>query len=62
MPVYLFECSDGHRFEKIASIRQFSKTGKCIVCGKRAQLIPSLTAPPILKAGGVGGFYRSTKP
>ena len=32
------------------------------IAKNKAPLVPSMTCAPILKAGGVGGFYKPTRP
>lgn len=38
MPIYEFECLDGHRFEVMRPISEFSREAECAVCGLAAQL------------------------
>lgn len=72
MPVYEYECKNGHRVERILSFSEFKETVVCEKCTEqqrdevgpyrpvRARLVPSRTGKPILKAG-VGGFYSPTR-
>lgn len=66
MPVYEYECENGHKFERYAAItaknEPLAKVG-CPTCsgknGKivKANLITSLPGKPRLVTG-VGGFYK----
>lgn len=61
MPVYEYECKDGHRSERVVQMRLMTQdepkmTHRC-ECGKVAKLVPSRTGTPILKAG-CGGFFK----
>jgi len=72
MPVYEFECKNGHRVEQVRSLSEFTEVIACPECRRlrvaahtdgrivRARLVPSMTGTPILKAG-VGGFERPTR-
>lgn len=71
MPIYEYKCSKGHLTVKIHGIKE--SLADSIICpdcketqtrpgpGIRAALVPSLTGPPILKAGK-GGFYKPNRP
>jgi putative FmdB family regulatory protein len=68
MPLYEFECSNGHRTEQMRSLSEFVESITCPECQKknctsrrRAVLIPSNTGAPRL-VKGVGGFYSPTTP
>lgn len=55
MPVYEYECKNGHRFERVKSIKVSDRVrdnDKCDACGERAKLAPSRTAHPILVGRG----------
>lgn len=60
MPIYEYLCSTGHRFERIDRVKDQKKLVYCKECRTIAQLVPSRTGKPILKAG-VGGFHAPTK-
>lgn len=60
MPLYEYECPNGHRTEKFLSLAEADKRIKCPQCGKRTERVFSRTGAPILKEG-VGGFYSPTK-
>jgi putative FmdB family regulatory protein len=63
MPIYEYVCKSGHRTELILSIKEeLPESTRCRKCKKKAPLVPSMTCAPILKAGGVGGFYKPTRP
>lgn len=44
MPLYEFECPNGHKFDHYASLKQFRRHRKCKTCGKRAGLVVSVLA------------------
>jgi predicted nucleic acid-binding Zn ribbon protein len=55
MPLYEYECSDGHVTERVKSIKvsdQERDTDKCEVCGKPSKLRVSRPNPPILVGRG----------
>lgn len=61
MPVYEYECSYGHRSERVVQMSQIKNEPvakmKCLFCRLMATLVPSRTGTPILKAG-IGGFFK----
>ena len=64
MPLYEYECKNGHRVELIIPLADFTERVGCVECYKKngrvvcAKLVPSRTGTPILKKG-CGGFYKS---
>ena len=66
MPLYVLECSRGHRREQymtVASMERVEKAGTlCPECKIRRKTVVVFapTGTPILKSGGVGGFFRPT--
>jgi putative FmdB family regulatory protein len=67
MPVYEYECKNGHRFESIRRVTDIAETLVCQECKSenkivRAKLVPSMTGSPHFRAGGAGGFYKPTRP
>ena len=55
MPVYVYECSQGHKTERVKSIKISEKkleNDKCETCGQKAKLIPARVASPILIGRG----------
>ena len=55
MPIYAYECTNGHRFERVKSIRVSDRqreNDKCDVCAAKAKLVPSRTGAPILVGSG----------
>ena len=48
MPVYVFECPEGHRFDRILKIKDYSTPQKC-ECGKNAsrKTVPTMLSPDI---------------
>jgi predicted nucleic acid-binding Zn ribbon protein len=55
MPVYAYACLAGHVTERVKSIKISEKkleNDTCEECGKKAKLIPSRPAPPILVGRG----------
>ena len=69
MPIYEYVCKNGHRFERYSSVKEKEEpletvpcnVGKCKSQFIIAELVPSQTGAPILKAGGVGGFYKPSR-
>jgi putative FmdB family regulatory protein len=73
MPIYEYQCKNGHRVEVVAPISDFKEEIVCRQCAQRnrtevvngrgrtvrAILVPSHTAPPKFKRGS-GGFYKPT--
>lgn len=70
MPLYEYECRNGHRSERILHISEFVEEIVCDECRKAfkknkkyseslARLVVSRTGPPVLKKG-IGGFYSPT--
>ena len=65
MPVYEYVCPKGHKSERVVikvSAEEPLKTTPCTVGKCRSQfviaeLVPSQTGTPILKAG-IGGFFK----
>lgn len=70
MPVYEYECPEGHKFERVVQFQldepkekvrcKHVLIGQIRRCPEMAVLVPSRTGKPILKAGKVGGFYAPT--
>lgn len=72
MPIYEYQCKNGHRTELVLSISEFMEEIICRNCARhnrtevvngrgqtcRARLVPSLPGAPKFKAGGAGGFYK----
>jgi putative FmdB family regulatory protein len=55
MPVYCYECPDGHTFEDIRSIKE-GETAPCPTCAKLSKRVP----PPSVSGKVLGGtpkFY-----
>ena len=55
MPVYEYECKDKHRTIRVKSIKVSDRkleNDKCETCGKKATLVMSRTAPPVLIGHG----------
>jgi predicted nucleic acid-binding Zn ribbon protein len=55
MPVYVYECSEGHQTDRVKSIKVSDRVlnnDVCEICGKKAKLIPSRTSAPILVGRG----------
>lgn len=55
MPVYEYECANGHRFERVKSIKISAKqleNDKCDECKAAATLQVSQTGAPILVGRG----------
>jgi len=48
MPVYVFECEYGHRFDKILKLKDYNTPQKC-ECGKDAfrKTVPTMLSPDI---------------
>ena len=63
MPLYEFQCKNGHRIELVVPVADFTEQVACIKCYDknkrivRAKLVPSRTGTPILKRG-CGGFHK----
>ena len=70
MPIYEYVCAKGHRFERYAPVSAQDEPQDTVSCNVGrcksqfiiAELVPSQTGKPILKAGKVGGFYAPTRP
>ena len=71
MAIHVYACKYGHRIEMDEPANHEFKRLRCnhhgkglgTICGARLVLSANVaTAPPILKAGGVGGFYKPTRP
>jgi predicted nucleic acid-binding Zn ribbon protein len=55
MPIYEYVCSDGHRTERVKSIKISPKkleNDVCDTCGANAELTPSRPGAPILVGRG----------
>ena len=51
MPIYQYECQDGHTTDRVKSIKvsdRVMSNDKCETCGKKAKLVPSRSGAPIL--------------
>jgi hypothetical protein len=65
MPCYEYLCNNGHRTERVASLAAPGEPLDKIPCPEckkvkkraSAELVPSLTGKPKLKAG-IGGFHN----
>ena len=71
MPVYEYECKNGHRTTLVLHISEFKESTLCTQCRiaqsegvlpktkvpVKAKLVPSRTGPPKFKRG-IGGFYK----
>lgn len=66
MPVYEYKCKNGHTFERVLKLSEFTEEFPCPNCPNRldreyrrvhAKLVPSVPAPAVFKRG-VGGFYK----
>jgi len=55
MPIYVYECPAGHTTERVKSIKVSDRALNndiCETCGKKAKIIPTRTAHPILVGRG----------
>jgi predicted nucleic acid-binding Zn ribbon protein len=55
VPVYEYECGQGHRTERVKSIKVSDRAlnvDKCATCCEKAILVPSRPNPPILVGRG----------
>lgn len=55
MPLYEYECSNGHKFDRVKSIKSTDRqrdNDKCDACGAKATLSVSRPNPPILIGRG----------
>ena len=60
MPVYEFECNEGHITEKFASMG--TKHTKCAKCNKRAKKILSAWSFELKGGGWYADGYSSSRP
>ncbi|MCP4625945.1 MAG: zinc ribbon domain-containing protein [bacterium] len=60
MPVYEFECSDGHITEEL--VRMGTKSTKCSKCHKRAKKIISQCSFDLKGGGWYADGYSSKEP
>jgi len=59
MPMHVYDCPNGHTFEKFEGIHEQGPL-PCPECGKPATLGVGRTGAPVLKEG-TGGFYRPSR-
>jgi len=58
MPLYEYECAEGHRFEVVQKVQEKPLT-RCQVCPARARRI--ISQPTLLHNRGIHVFDRVTK-
>ena len=58
MPLYEYECAEGHRFEMVQKVRE-KPAAKCAVCPARANRV--ISRPTLLHNRGIHVFDRETK-
>lgn len=58
MPLYEYECANGHRFEAIQKVTE-KPFGRCSICSTRARR--AISQPTLLHNRGVHVFDRHTQ-
>jgi hypothetical protein len=66
MPQHEYKCENGHLITRFVSIKDVNEPLEVITCavdqcGLTAERLAPVTGTPILKPGGVGGFYRPSR-
>jgi len=66
MPQHEYKCADGHLTTRFVSIKDKDEPKDTIPCPLDgcllvAERLAPVTGTPILKPGGVGGFYRPSR-
>lgn len=74
MPLHEYKCPAGHLTERLVSVRDKDEPKETIQCehtvknddvtprcGLIAERLAPRTGTPILKPGGVGGFYKPSR-